>query len=52
MSEPPPPAVANLIRALARQTVREHLTRRDAEKPANDAERTNHVPLPASDKAA
>lgn len=46
------PAIADLVRAMARQSVREHLTRQREQQTASESERTNHVRLPASDKAA
>lgn len=52
MSKPLRPALADLVRALARQSVREHLTQQRAAQQAQDAESTNPVPLLASDRAA
>ncbi len=41
-----------LIHALARKAVAEHLTRKPAPDCGERNTRTNHVPLPATDKAA
>lgn len=50
--QPLSPAMANLVRALARRAVREHLTQQRQENAAKDDGRTNPVSLPTSHKAA
>jgi len=46
------PALDALIRALARKTVAERLTRKPAPDQGKDRERTKRVQLPATNKAA
>jgi len=46
------PALGRLIEALAHEAVQEHLTAEAAARQAQQASRTNPVPLPPLDNAA